>query len=180
MDSLKNNKRTQLVIGTVDPRSKRSKGEMPSLNPSGGGDGRDVMWVGNHHHGIPNGEEEEEEDHNMLSSQEHIIPSSQVSMMSVDMVPDSQLSRHEEEVGEEAGEDDYDDDDEEEEEDEEEVAEEEAERYQSNELQVAGSGDSHDSQGIKVGQSDAVLACNHDDEEGEDGVSSTSKATSPL
>ncbi|XP_071501190.1 ribonucleoside-diphosphate reductase subunit M2 B-like [Diadema antillarum] len=130
MDSLKNNKRTQLVIGTVDPRSKRSKGEMPSLNPSGGGDGRDVMWMGNHHHGIPDGEEEEE-DHNMLSSQEHIIPSSQVSMMSVDMVPDSQLSRHEEKPEEE-------------------------------------------------GESDAVLACNHDDEEGEDGVSSTSKATPTL
>lgn len=91
MDSIKNNKRTQIVIGSIDSRSKRPKGEMPNLI-GGGGDGREPSWL------VPNGSQEEQE--------EHVLPSSQVSMMSVDMTPDSLIDR-DEDLNEEEEEDDH-------------------------------------------------------------------------
>nr|XP_054764117.1 ribonucleoside-diphosphate reductase subunit M2 B-like [Lytechinus pictus] len=81
MDSFKNNKRPQMVIETLESKKKRSKAEMPNLISRGGGGDVD----GFDHRG------NEEDD---------VMPSSQVSMMSVDMAPDSQTNRDLDEDGE--------------------------------------------------------------------------------
>lgn len=71
-----------MVIGGLGSKSKKPKSEMPNLI---NGDGRETNWF-DHHHGS-------DED-------EPAMPSSQVSMMSVDMAPDSQADRELGEDGE--------------------------------------------------------------------------------